>query len=108
MNKNLNVTYIDDTSKILPSGKRRSEEWIKAHEEKEQEKRELLVAEYGKQERETSKRQRGYSDEYFGNNSNYEIPYNQNRAGSFKNYIWQIPLGIIIFFLLGIYIITHF
>lgn len=102
---------VDDNSDFLPRGYRRSEKWIAAREARERKERKDRNARFENERAETIERQKTYSDlNEFGSNSDFDIPHNQNRAAASEireDYIWKIPLGIVVFFLAGVYILTH-
>lgn len=102
---------IDDYSKFLPRGYRRSEKYTAAREARERAEREKEKSRKAKERTETIQRQQAYSDlNEFGSNTDIDIPHNQNRASASEireDYIWQIPLILLVVFLVGIYIVTH-
>lgn len=102
---------VDDHSEFLPRGYRRSEKWIAARVARERKEREDRKARFEKERTENIERQNSYSDlNEFGSNPDFDIPHNQDRASASEireDYIWQIPLGIVVFFLAGVYILTH-
>ncbi len=62
-----------------------------------------------KREREAKQRETG--EERFGSDANFDIPQNKNRASASEereDYIWKIPLIIIVIVVVGIFIVTYF
>ena len=87
---------IDDTSEHLSKGYRRSEEFIAREEAKQNRVR--------SQKKNTQQK----SPIYNGDQPNQiNIPHNQNRVSApekREDYIWQIPLGLLILFALAAWI----
>jgi len=103
---------IDDHSNILPRGYRRSEEYIAERVKQERKKRDRQNASFENKRAKTIERQNSHSDlNEFGRNADVKIPHNQNRASASEireDYIWKIPLVLVVLFIIGIYILTNF
>ena len=102
---------VDDSSEFLPRGKRRSEKWINERQAQERNERETLKKQIRRARAEEVERQHSYSDSReYGRDTDTDIPHNQNRLSaseSREDYIWQILLGMVIVFLLVVYVLTH-
>ena len=102
---------VDDRSEFLPRGHRRSEKWISKRQAQERKERVTLKEQIQRARAEEVERQHSYSDSYqYGRDSDTYIPHNQNRLSaseSREDYIWQILLGMVIVFLLVVFVLTH-